>query len=683
MKRILHLFFSICVTVLTTINVLAQRQTTLPIRFSPHQGAVIFFSNRTLSQDRPLNNMVAVRLSRDTGRGYKPLIQIARAATQSEFITVCGAEVWSDFKTQKGFTSDDEAWRFILEHPGLDDYGFLSFNINFAQAMGCAYYDREATTARKTWRYRAEWLTADGQVAQMQEGIITDKSVGLNFPKPLKLHAFATDSLSALKWFVPRAPDNGTIVFAEVYRQEAGKGPFEKLDQRVIASQQNDTLTFSFQETVKPERLYRYFIVPTDGLSNLGEPSDTISILSIDFNNLPLLDSVTAKDTLNAIRVSWKSLGDLPALIGVEIQRSRDARGNYVIIDTVSTVTNGYLDKRVVPGIPYYYRLRILGLNTMERETGYSGYTTASVTNSIKPPDPPYGLTASIEDGQVKLQWQAVPDIDLYGYFVYRGVSVNGPFEVISPALTGTSFTDTTVASVRVHYVYTVKAVNQNSLESEYSNHVSISPPVRTLPSPPSGISATAYNGVTILTWPSTATRDHAVAGYNVYRREVQSSKRFDLERSAAAQAAELNFRLLNTLLVPSPRYEDVSVEPNKTYEYAVSVVDRFGMESSFSSFGIVTYSLPERLLETAYVRKVVNGIKIEWGSEFQPGATSITIHRKKAGSASFQQIATLNPSITEYTDQTAVGGALYVYQIRAEDNKRTIARSDDKDIWF
>src|SRR5690606_36474870 len=103
----------------------------------------------------------------------------------------------------------------------------------------------------------------------------------------------------------------------------------------------------------------------------------------------------------------------------------------------------------------------------LERETGYTGYVTAVVGNSTTYPDPPYGLTASVEKRGVHLQWEATDTYDLYAYFVYRGVSGASDLEVVSPGLTAPSFTDTVRLSGRTQYSYAVKAVNKNSLESE------------------------------------------------------------------------------------------------------------------------------------------------------------------------------------------------------------------------
>jgi fibronectin type 3 domain-containing protein len=260
---------------------------------------------------------------------------------------------------------------------------------------------------------------------------------------------------------------------------------------------------------------------------------------------------------------------------------------------------------------------------------------------------------------------------------------MDSPMEVISPGLSATTFSDTSSVSGRVQYVYAVKAVNHNSLESEFSNLVTIRQAVRQLPAPPSGIATSLNSRTAIVVWPSVAIRDHAVAGYNVYRRELDGAKQFDLEQSAAAQAEALKFTLLNTLLITSSRFEDTNIEQGKTYEYAVASVDRFGMESTFSSFGIVDILNPSRLVTTCYIRKVSNGVNLSWDPGFATDADAVTIYRKKAGETNYQRIAVIKPSTQSYTDRTPIAGTLYVYIMRAEQGKRVIARSDEKNIRY
>jgi fibronectin type 3 domain-containing protein len=681
----------ICITILLlfstalTVRLFAQSDKSFPIRYSPKKGAYLYFANQSLSAQAPYQKIGGVRIHRRTGKNFKELVTLSRPSSVENFIAICGEESWKQFLLMKNFKTDQEGWKFILAHTAMDDYGTLSFDMKFRQAMGNAFLDTEAANLSdgKQWTYKIEMLDASGQVTQMLEGAITGGDVTFRFDKPRKARAIATDSSVFVRWYIKSKIPLSGIVMADVYRQEGGKGSYKKLATPLLATTKEDSILFLLSDEVLPATLYRYCIRPTDEWGNASQPSDTISLLTFNFARLPLLENMKAKDTLNAIAVSWKPLGDQPQLIGVEIQRSRDARGNYVVLDTVAVSESSYLDIRVLPSIPYFYRLRPISIKGMEREKGYSGFVNAFVRNTLKHPDPPYGLIGNLVNGKVLLNWQSVSDPDVYGYFVYRSTSHNGRFEVISPSLVATSFTDTSSISGRTQYVYAVKAVNKNSLESDFSNQVTMRQALMELPATPGGLQAYADNKKIILQWPAANTVDHAIAGYNVYRREAQPKNDFDLKQSAAAQASNLKFTLLNRDLVIQPYYEDMLAVVGVNYEYAVASVDVFGMEGTYSPFAKVTVPVITRVISSCTIRKVSAGVELGWDYEMAARADAVIIYRKKAGELKFQKIATVPKLQVIYTDKSIQKDTLYIYVISAEKNNMALAKSEEKNIRY
>jgi len=663
----------------------AERNNSLPLKYSQRDGTYLYFSDRALSQAVPFNSITSVRISRNTGRGFKELVSVTRPSTLKEFKKICSDETWAQIKVIKNLPSDEAVWKYILDHPLLDDYGTLAFDMHFRQAMGSAYLDKEAAglTSGKQWQYKVDWLNATGGIIQSSQGTITGGATPFTIGRVSKSQLFANDSLVYVQWFTLSKEGPGAIVMAEIFRQTGGKGPYTKLSSRLFAYRKGDSLIFNYRERVMPQSLYRYYIRPMDELGNTADPSDTINVLSFDFNALPLLQDVSAKDTLNAIFLTWKPLGDLPHVRGIEIQRSRDVRGNYVILDTIPVSDKSFFDQQVLPDIPYFYRLRLIALQGLEKESGYSGYVTAVVKNKHKNPDPPYALEGNIVNGKVHLTWQGVEDPDLYGYFVYKSASDQQKFEVISPGLQTLEFTDTSSVSGRIQYAYAVKAVNNYSLESEYSNVVTMRQPVLHLPDAPAGVNAYVDQGKIVLSWPSTSRTDYAVAGYNVYRREAQPQNVFDAKQSAAAQAVNLKFVLLNDALITRPHFEDRQLTTGKVYEYAIASVDIFGVESTYSPFARLPIDITTRIVETCTIRKISIGVELTWDTSLLAGADAVVIYRKRAGDISYQKVVSLPARQTSYVDKTAAKGSLYIYVISAERGKDVLAKSEEKNIHY
>ncbi len=94
------------------------------------------------------------------------------------------------------------------------------------------------------------------------------------------------------------------------------------------------------------------------------------------------------------------------------------------------------------------------------------------------PPSPPAGLTAVQENEGIRLNWDSVEEPNLYAYYVYRGTSRYDSLAVVSHAIqdTTTFFDNAEQLSGRTNYVYAVKAVSNNKLESDLSNMVTIRP---------------------------------------------------------------------------------------------------------------------------------------------------------------------------------------------------------------
>jgi fibronectin type 3 domain-containing protein len=83
------------------------------------------------------------------------------------------------------------------------------------------------------------------------------------------------------------------------------------------------------------------------------------------------------------------------------------------------------------------------------------------------PPGQPRGLVAVLAGPSVRLAWQAVPDADVAGYFVYRSTTAGrGHARVTTAPQAGTTYVDTDVRPGQTYY-YVVTAVDRATHANE------------------------------------------------------------------------------------------------------------------------------------------------------------------------------------------------------------------------
>jgi hypothetical protein len=642
-----------------------------PVFASP-AGVYAVVSSAGLSPARPgPGGLTAVRVLRaPAGRAdFKEVAVVRQAASLAEFRQLAGAGALAEIKEANQLATDEAAWAYIQAHPQLDDYGLLALDMSFRVALGTAALDADAAKApagtRYTYRLVPEYAAGQqppgAQNAAYPESTVT---VGQRspLPRPRARRSSGQDSAVVVRWAAP-AGTALTTLFGRVWRQGPGERGFSLVAERVLASRATqgraDSVYFTFPQRVRPEALYRYYLEPLDFVGNPGPASDTVNVLSVAPARVPTVRRVTARDTTLGIVLRWPALPPKAYLLGIEVQRSRDTRGNYVRLDTLPASASSYLDTRLLPDVTYHYRLRVLlrgGLRAPEAATGAAFAAHQGGAGRSAALLAPVQLTAEPEGRGVRLRWlPAAPDANLDAYFVYRGTSAQDSLLVVSPPLRGglLTFLDTTARNGRRQYVYAVQAVDRNLRRSPLSE-LAVGQPQRPMPlAAPLGLSGYLNGRAAVLSWDDAQRRDPAVVGYRLYRRPA----------STAAPARSSFTRVgpeLRTLA-----YTDEAL-PAGAYQYAVAAVDAQGHESALTAPvtlrpAAAALAPPTQLL----ARALPAGLELSWSRPVAP-PRGYALYRRLREQPTAQRVATLAPGQTRYLDQTAKPGTLYIYSLSA-----------------
>jgi fibronectin type 3 domain-containing protein len=192
-----------------------------------------------------------------------------------------------------------------------------------------------------------------------------------------------------------------------------------------------------------------------------------------------------------------------------------------------------------------------------------------SSTSCSTVPSAPAGLTATTSSSSsIGLSWGAVTppaNCSISSYTVYGGTTAN-PTTVIASGVTGTTYSNTGLAASTTYY-YLVKAVDADgtSAASNQASAETSAPSCTTVPSAPTGLTATASSSTTIgLSWtPVTPPANCSISSYTVYGGTTANPT------TAIASG------------VTGTTYSNTGLTASTTYYYVVKAVDGDGTSAA------------------------------------------------------------------------------------------------------
>ncbi|WP_088105416.1 pectate lyase [Halalkalibacter urbisdiaboli] len=161
-------------------------------------------------------------------------------------------------------------------------------------------------------------------------------------------------------------------------------------------------------------------------------------------------------------------------------------------IKILADINNGtadiYINDMYVGNIPFYQKVE--SLNAIEAQTAGSSVGDIYWDNTqiyVEATDSPKGLTATIGDQKVELNWISAKGASSYN--IKRSTNEDGPYEIIQSNVSETRYVDSQLVNDQTYY-YVVSAVNSFG-ESKNSNQVSATPTV--IPNPPAAPSGLTF----------------------------------------------------------------------------------------------------------------------------------------------------------------------------------------------
>lgn len=192
---------------------------------------------------------------------------------------------------------------------------------------------------------------------------------------------------------------------------------------------------------------------------------------------------LTATPGDSKVTLSWTANTSDPDLQGYNVYQ-----GATKLTSSPITATSYIIASGLTNGSMYYFSVSSVDLSGNES----AKTTTYATPQDTTPPDVPTGLTATVGDTKVTLQWSAVTNSDVAGYNLYRdSIKVN------SSPIPATTYTDTGLINGTT-YSYRVSAVDLTGNESAKST-AKVATPLTTLVAPT--VTAKPGNGIITLSW--------------------------------------------------------------------------------------------------------------------------------------------------------------------------------------
>jgi fibronectin type 3 domain-containing protein len=314
-----------------------------------------------------------------------------------------------------------------------------------------------------------------------------------------------------------------------------------------------------------------------------------------------------------------------------------------------------FTDSGLTNGTTYYYKVAAVNAAGTSPQSGEASATPTAVQATV--PSAPQSLTATAGSLSVQLSWSAPASnggSPVTGYDVYRGTSPGG--EGSTPVATNvatTSFTDTGRTNGTTYY-YTVAAVNAVGV-SPQSNEASATPRAA-VPSAPTGLAASAGNGLVALSWTvPNSDGGSPITGYDVYRGTSPGGE------SATPVATN----------VASNSFTDSGLTNGTTYYYKVAAVNAAGTSpqsgevSATPQPAVTVPSAPQSLAATGG-----NGaVQLSWTAPASTGGAAVTGYNVYRGTSAGGEAATpvaTNVTTTSFIDNPLTNGTTYYYTVKA-----------------
>ena len=316
------------------------------------------------------------------------------------------------------------------------------------------------------------------------------------------------------------------------------------------------------------------------------------------------------------------------------VYRSTTKDGTYSFLG--STANLNYTDSKANVGTTYYYKVKALAADGTDSSLSAAVAITCRCARPVVTPD---YLTST---GKPYIYWGAVDGAGKYE--VYRSGSKDGTYTLLGTT-TATNYTDNKANAGYIYY-YKVKAVNANSIKSNYSATVAATCHCARPVVKPDYLIST---GKPYIKWTAVA----GASKYYVYR----------------SGSSNGTYKYVGT--TTATNYTDNKANAGYTYYYKVKAVSK--VSSGANSYYSVVIGATCHCARPSVKITTSNGSpRLTWNAV--AGASQYEVYRATSKNGSYTKMFTT--SNLSYTNTSAKAGTTYYYKVKAVSKVKSTANS-------
>ncbi|HYG38138.1 MAG TPA: fibronectin type III domain-containing protein, partial [Cytophagales bacterium] len=245
----------------------------------------------------------------------------------------------------------------------------------------------------------------------------------------------------------------------------------------------------TYQNTGLSGNTTYYYIVKATNSAGASSASNEASATTPAVVTVPPAPANLTATAISSTRIDLE-WDDTPNETGYIIERGTTTGGPYTEIATTGANVTTYQNTGLSGSTTYYYVVRAENSAGPSGASNEAGATTPAV---VTVPPVPTNLTATaISSTRIDLEWDDTPNET--GYIIERGTTSGGPYtQIATPEADATTFQNTGLSGNTTYY-YVVKATNSAGTSGASNEANAKTPAVVTIPTKPSGLTATAVS---------------------------------------------------------------------------------------------------------------------------------------------------------------------------------------------